>query len=91
MTEAVNAAMVTHALLVADAAKDFFQVHLASFGGRLDDRFGNVVSFGKTERKKRCVKKGTVSVLDLCSQRFALFQNKQTKMSQVILCDLFIP
>lgn len=35
MTEAVNAAMVTHALLVADAAKDFFQVHLASFGGRL--------------------------------------------------------
>ncbi|CAL1143651.1 unnamed protein product [Cladocopium goreaui] len=33
MTEAVNAAMVTHALLVADAARPFFQVHLASFGG----------------------------------------------------------
>lgn len=46
MTEAVNAAMVTHALLVADAAKDFFQVHLASFGGRLDCCFvfkGNVL------------------------------------------------
>ncbi|CAK9004089.1 unnamed protein product [Durusdinium trenchii] len=33
MTEAINAAMVTHALLVADAAKPFFEVHLASFGG----------------------------------------------------------
>eukprot|EP00438_Fugacium_kawagutii_P001536 Skav207814 [mRNA] locus=scaffold381:446404:452618:- [translate_table: standard] len=33
MTEAVNAAMVTHALLVADAAKPFFEVHIASFGG----------------------------------------------------------
>ena len=41
MTEAVNAAMVTHALLVADAAKDFFQVHLASFGGAYENLLEN--------------------------------------------------
>jgi len=33
LCEGVNAAMVTHTLLVADAAKPYFEVHVASFGG----------------------------------------------------------
>lgn len=64
MTEAVNAAMVTHALLVADAAKDFFQVHLASFGGRPDGCFvfkGNVLWVLESQGSKHAFKKNVSS------------------------------